>query len=268
MFGFTIRGLRRLLAASLFAAAIGVAAGAAHRAAAAEAPTPPDLSWSFEGPFGTYDRAQLQRGYKVYREVCAACHSMSMLAFRNLADPGGLEFSLEQVRALAAEFEVEDGPDDQGDMFTRVATPADRFPSPFPNEQAARAANGGALPPDLSVIAKARPHGPDYVYALLTGYREPPIGFEMRAGMYHNVYFPSYQIAMAPPLSEGVVEYSDGSPETAAQYSQDVSAFLMWAAEPNLEARHKMGFKVMIYLLILAGLLYVTKRRVFAEVAH
>jgi cytochrome c1 len=226
------------------------------------------MEWSFSGPFGTFDRGQLQRGYKVYKEVCSACHSMRLLSFRDLSQPGGPEFSEAQVKALAAEYEVEDGPDEFGDMFARAGLPSDRFPSPFPNEQAARAANNGALPPDLSVIAKARPRGPDYIHALLTGYVEPPSGFELRDGMSYNAYFPGRQIAMAQPLDEGVVEYTDGSPETADQYSTDLSAFLMWAAEPKLEARHRIGFNVMIYLLILTGLLYAAKRRIFAEVAH
>ncbi|MDP2621270.1 MAG: cytochrome c1 [Hyphomicrobiales bacterium] len=259
-------GLRRLVVASLLA---GCAVSlAADRVGAAEEVAPPGVDWSFSGPFGTFDRAQLQRGYKVYREVCSACHSMRMLSFRNLAEPGGLEFSEAEVKALAAEFEVEDGPDDEGEMFTRAGLPSDRFPSPFANEQAARAANNGALPPDLSVMAKARPHGPDYIHALLAGYEEPPTGFELREGMNYNAYFPGRQIAMAPPLGEGVVEYTDGSPETVEQYASDVTAFLMWAAEPKLEARHRMGFNVMIYLLILTGLLYAAKRRLFAGVAH
>jgi len=258
---------RRLAIASLIAAGGGLLP-AAVPAGAAEETVPPPMEWSFSGPFGTFDRGQIQRGYKVYREVCSACHSMRMLSFRSLAEPGGTEFSAAQVKALAAEFEVEDGPDDNGDMFTRPGLPSDRFPSPFPNEQAARAANNGALPPDFSVIAKARPHGPDYIHALLTGYEEAPAGFELRSGMSYNAYFPGRQIAMASPLGEDVVEYTDGSPETVEQYASDVTAFLMWAAEPKLEARHRMGFNVMIYLLILTGLLYAAKRRIFAAVAH
>jgi ubiquinol-cytochrome c reductase cytochrome c1 subunit len=259
-------GLRRALVASLI---VGAALSfAADRAGAAEGVKPPSVDWSFTGPFGKFDRGQLQRGYKVYREVCSACHSMHLLSFRNLAEPGGPEFSEAQVKALAAEFEIQDGPDENGDMFTRPGIPSDRFPSPFPNEQAARAANGGALPPDFSVIAKARAHGPDYIHALLTGYEEAPSGFELRAGMNYNVYFPGHQIAMPLPLSAEAVEYPDGSPQTVDQYAKDVAAFLMWAAEPHLEARHRMGFQVMIYLLILTFLLYAAKRRLFADVAH
>jgi len=258
--------LRRLAIASLVVACGGLVA-AATPATAAEGTAPPAMEWSFSGPFGTFDRGQLQRGYKVYKEVCSACHSMHLLSFRNLAEPGGPGFSEAQVKALASQFEIQDGPDDNGDMFTRPGIPSDRFPSPFPNEQAARAANNGALPPDFSVLAKARPHGPDYIHAILTGYKEPPAGFDMRAGMNYNVYFPGHQIAMPLPLSADVVDYPDGSPQTVDQYAKDVAAFLMWAAEPHLEARHRMGFNVMIYLLILTGLLYAAKRRVFAD-AH
>jgi cytochrome c1 len=260
-------GPRRLAIASLMAAG-GAMVVAAAPAGAAVGTAPPSMEWSFSGPFGTFDRGPLQRGYKVYKEVCSACHSMRLLSFRDLSQPGGPEFSEAQVKALAGEYEVQDGPDENGDMFDRAGIPSERFASPFPNEQAARAANNGALPPDLSVIAKARPQGPDYIQALLTGYEEPPAGFELRDGMSYNAYFPGHQIAMAPPLGEGVAEYGDGSPETVDQYARDVAAFLMWAAEPKLEARHRIGFNVMIYLLILTGLLYAAKRRVFAEVAH
>lgn len=266
MTGFSAFGLRRPVLAALLAA--GCALFPAGDAGAAEGVAPPHMDWSFAGPFGTFDRAQVQRGYMVYREICSACHSMRLLSFRDLSQPGGPEFSEAQVKALAAEFDVEDGPNAEGDMFTRPGTPADRFPSPFPNEQLARSANNGALPPDLSVIAKARPSGPDYIHALLTGFEEPPAGFEMREGMYYNDYFPGHQIGMAKPLDTEVVEYTDGTPQTVDQYSKDVAAFLMWAAEPKLEARHRMGFGVMIYLFILAGLLYAAKRRLFAGVAH
>lgn len=259
----------RLLGVVAAVAVAGFVALAAVPAKAAEGEAVPRQSWSFTGPFGKFDRAQLQRGYQVYREVCASCHSMRLVAFRNLAQPGGPEFGEEEIKALAAEFDVEDGPDGEGEMFTRPGKPSDRFPAPFPNEQAARAANNGAYPPDLSVIVKARPGGADYIHALLTGYEEkPPAGVELREGMSYNHYFPSNQIAMAQPLYEESIEYSDGSPQTVEQYARDVSAFLAWAAEPSLEARHRMGFNVMIYLIILAGLLYATKRRLFAQVAH
>jgi len=236
--------------------------------AADEAPTPPDVSWSFEGPFGTYDRAELQRGYQVYREVCAACHSMDLLSFRNLGQPGGPEFSADQVAAMAAQVEVTDGPDDTGEMFTRPGVPSDAFPAPFPNDQAARAANGGALPPDLSVIVKARPNGADYIHGLLVGYQDPPAGFELTPGMSYNLYFPGHQIAMPPPLNEGQVEYADGTEATVERMARDVTAFLAWAAEPKLEARHRLGFQVMIYLIVLAVLLYFSKRRIWARLGH
>ena len=236
--------------------------------AAEEGAALPSVDWSFSGPFGTFDRAQLQRGYKVYKEVCANCHSMRLLAFRNLGQRGGPEFSEPAVEVLAAEATVTDGPNDDGDMFERPGKPADRFPSPFANEQAARASNGGAYPPDLSVIAKARAGGPNYLHALLTGYEEPPAGFELREGMQYNAFFPGHQIGMPPPLSEGAVEYTDETPATVDQYAKDVAAFLMWAAEPSLEARHETGFKVIIFLLVLSGLMYLTKKKVWAREAH
>jgi ubiquinol-cytochrome c reductase cytochrome c1 subunit len=246
---------------------------------------PQEMDWSFAGPFGTYDKGQLQRGFKVYREVCSACHSMSLVAFRTLE---GLGYSDAQVRAIAAEYTVTDGPNADGDMFERPALPSDHFPSPFPNEAAAAASNGGAAPPDFSLIAKARAvergfptfvfdvftqyaeSGPDYIHALLTGYEmEPPEGMEIAEGTYYNPYFiAGKSLAMAQPISDGQVTYEDGSPETIDQYSRDVSAFLMWAAEPHMEDRKKTGFRVMIFLLIFAGLVYLTKRKVWTEVAH
>ncbi len=249
---------------------------------------PEEMDWSFAGVFGTYDRAQLQRGFQVYREICSSCHSLEYVAFRNLADHDGPGFTEAQVAALAAEYQVEDGPNADGDMFERPARPSDRFPSPFPNLQAAAVANGGAVPPDLSLIAKARAAsrgplltvldfftqyqeaGPDYMHALLTGYdEEPPPGIEIPPGVYYNPYFlGGPALAMPPPLSEGVVTYSDGSPETVEQYSKDVSAFLMWTAEPHLVARKRLGFEVMVFLLVFATLMYLTKRRVWAAVAH
>lgn len=243
-------------------------------------------SWSFAGPFGLYDTAQLQRGFKVFREVCAACHSANFLYFRNLAQPGGPDFSEAQAKAVAAEYQITDGPNDQGDMFQRPGRLSDHWPSPFPNDQAARAANGGALPPDFSVLAKARSyhvgfpgfvtdafiqyqeHGVDYIHALLTGYVEPPEGTTVQPGLHYNKYFPGHQIAMPKPLSDGQVEYTDGTPQTVDQYSRDVSAFMMWMAEPHLDARKRLGFQVMIFLVVLAGLLYFTKKKVWKDVAH
>lgn len=250
---------------------------------AAEQEQPPRNTWSFSGPFGMFDRAQLQRGFKVYREVCATCHGLTLLSFRNLGEKGGPEFTPAQVQAIAAEYKIQDGPNDQGEMFERNGRPADRFPAPFPNEQAARA-RYGAVPPDLSVIAKARSydrgfpwfildaftmyqeHGVDYIVALLKGYQNPPAGVTAPPGTYYNKYFPGHFLAMPPPLNDRQVEYTDGSPQTVDQYARDVAAFLMWAAEPHMEARKRLGFQVMIFLLVFAGLMYFTKKKVWKEV--
>jgi cytochrome c1 len=215
-----------------------------------------------------FDRGQLQRGYKVYKDVCAACHGMRLLHFRNLHESGGPEFSEEAVKALAGDVEVQDGPNDEGEMFARPGKPSDAFPSPFANDNAARAANNGALPPDLSVIAKAREGGPDYIYALMTGYKDAPEGTKMSEDMNYNEAFPGHQIAMAAPLGEEVVEYTDGTAPTLENYAKDVAAFLMWAAETKLEERHKVGFRFMIYLVLLAGFLYLAKRRVWSGLKH
>jgi len=222
--------------------------------------------WSFAPPFGHFDRGQLQRGYKVYKYVCANCHSMNLLSYRNLGEPGGPEFSEEAVEVLASQAQITDGPDDTGKMFQRPAKPSDRFRAPYANDQAARAANGGALPPDLSVMAKARPGGPDYLHALLTGYEEPPSDMEMTKGMQYNNAFPGHQIAMPNPLAEGVVEYTDGTEPTVENYARDVSAFLMWTAEPKLEERHKLGARIMIFLLVFAVIMFLAKRVVWAPV--
>ena len=246
---------------------------------------PAQQSWSFNGPFGKFDKAQLQRGYQVYREVCSSCHSMKFVSFRNLSEPGGPEFSESQVKALSETFKVQDGPNDTGDMFDRAGRPSDPMPAPFPNEQAARSANGGALPPDMSVLAKARDvefgglwfmvqpfsqyqsGGPDYITAVLNGYRDPPPkGFQLPAGKYYNDYYPGHAISMPKPLSDGQIPYSDGSPQTLQQYSHDVAAFLMWAAEPKLVARKRTGMDAIIFLLVFVGLLYLVKRRVWAGV--
>ena len=236
--------------------------------AAGDAPTPKTVKWSFNGPFGSFDRGQLQRGFKVYEEVCASCHGLKFLHYRNLGEPGGPEFSVEAVKALAAKATISDGPNDDGEMFDRKGKPSDAFPSPFANDQAARAGNNGALPPDLSVMAKARPHGPDYIYSLLVGYADAPGDVEMSEGMSYNKYFPGHQIAMAKPLDDEAVDYTDGTQPTLENYAKDVSAFLMWAAEPKLEERNKTGFRVMLYLLLLIGFLYVAKRMVWSNVDH
>ena len=222
--------------------------------------------WSFAPPFGHFDKAQLQRGYKVYKYVCANCHSMNLLSYRNLGEPGGPGFSEAAVKALAAQAQIEDGPDDTGKMFMRPAKPSDRFKAPYANEQAARAANGGAYPPDLSVMAKARPYGPDYLYALLTGYEEAPADVKMSKGMHYNAAFPGHQIAMPKPLSDGVVEYTDGTEPTVDNYAKDVSAFMMWAAEPKLEERYKVGARIMLFLIVFAVIMFLAKKAVWGPV--
>jgi ubiquinol-cytochrome c reductase cytochrome c1 subunit len=244
---------------------------------------PHQSEWSFAGPFGTWDRAQLQRGLKVYKEVCSACHSMDFVAFRNLE---ALGYSPEQVKAFAAEYTVTDGPNGDGEMFERPGIAADRFPSPFPNVEAAAAANNGAAPPDFSLLAKARApergfptfvfdvftlyaeNGPDYIHSLLTGYdQEVPEGVEVPEGAYYNPYFVAGPaLAMANPLSDGVVTYDDGSPETVDQYARDVAAFMMWAAEPHLVERKELGFKVLVFLAIFAMLLYFARQQVWADI--
>ena len=258
----------------LLAAAAGALALATPAALAAEAGHhPADYDFSFEGPFGTFDRAQLQRGFLVYQQVCSACHSMNQLHIRNLGEEGGPFYSEEYpnpndnpvVRAIAADYIVEDGPDEYGDMFERPGLPKDAFKSPFENEQLAKLANGGALPPDLSLMTKARDGGADYLYSLLTGYEDAPAGFEVGPGLNYNVYFPGHQIAMAQPIYEDSVSYADGTPATVEQMSKDVTAFLHWAAEPKLEARKQTGFMVMTFLVILAGLLYFTQRKIWSD---
>jgi len=245
----------------ILAAGVAFAGLTGMASAAGEEIHIPEQEWSFNGPFGTFDRAQLQRGFQVYSEVCAACHGMQYLHYRNLGEAGGPEFTEAQVKAIAAAVEVEDL-DDDGETIMRPGLPKDKFVSPFPNTKAAAAANGVA-PPDLSLMGKARVGGPDYIYALLNGYEDAPEGFE---GNNYNKYFPGHNIAMAQPLSDDMVEYQDGTAATQDQLTRDVSAFLMWAAEPKLEARRSLGIRVMLYLIILAGLMYFVKRKVWADV--
>lgn len=223
---------------------------------------PPDQQWSFEGPFGTYDRAAMQRGLKVYRQVCAACHGMKHLYYRNLT---ALGYSESQVKNIAAEYTVIDGPDGEGEMFERPGKPSDHFVYPFPNAEAARAANNGAYPPDLSLMTKARTSGEDYLYALLTGYTEPPEGKELMPGQYWNEYMPGNIIAMAPPLMDGLVAYEDGTPETVEQYSRDLVYLLAWAADPYMEERKELGIKVIFFLLVFAGVMYALKKKIWAD---
>jgi ubiquinol-cytochrome c reductase cytochrome b/c1 subunit len=280
------KGGKVMAALAVLVVAGGVLVGSAQTARAEETDTPPSQKWSFAGPFGTYDRGSLQRGLKVYKEVCSNCHSLNYIAFRNLADPGGPGYSDAQVAALASEYKIKDGPNDQGEMFERPGRPADYFPAPFPNEQAARAANGGGLPPDLSLIAKARSYergfpffifdfftqfqeqGPNYVSAILQGFEDkPPAGVSVPDGSYYNKYFPGHAIKMPKPLSDGQVTFDDGAPATLPQYAHDVTTFLMWAAEPHMEARKQLGFQVFVFLIIFAFLMYFTKKKVWAD-AH
>ncbi len=249
----------------------------------------PDIDYSFEGPFGTFDRAQLQRGFQVYKEVCSACHSMNLMYYRNLSQPGGPEFTEEQTKAIAAQYKVQDGPDADGNMFDRPALPSDHFQKPFPNDEAAKAANGGALPPDLSLITKSRTGwegnlatlyltklfygggGPEYVHAILTGYKDPPeeLKKDQPEGKYYNPYFQSgHWISMPPPLTDGQVTYSDGTNASVDQMARDVSAFLAWAGEPKMEQRKRAGFQVIVYLGILALLLFLVTRKLWAREPH
>ena len=222
--------------------------------------------WTFKGLFGKFDRASLQRGYQVYTEVCAACHSMKYLSYRNLSEKGGPEFSVAQAKAIAASFEVTDGPNADGDMFQRPGKLSDKFVMPYENVKAAEAANGGAYPPDMSVLVKARGGGVDYIYSLLQGYEEAPSGITLDDGVHYNKYMYGNKIKMSAPLSDDIVEYSDGTKATVEQMSKDVTTFLMWAAEPSLEARHQMGFKAIIYLIILTILVYFSMKRIWSRV--
>ena len=222
--------------------------------------------WSFKGLFGKFDRAALQRGYQVYTEVCSSCHSMKYLSYRNLSEKGGPEFSIEQAKAIAASFEVKDGPNSDGDMFTRPGRLSDKFVMPYDNVQAAQAANGGAYPPDMSVLVKARGGGVDYIYSLLQGYEDPPAGVTLDDGVYYNKYMYGNKIKMANQLSDGLVEYSDGTTASVEQMSKDVTTFLMWSAEPHLESRHQMGFKAILYLIILTILVYFSMKRICSRI--
>ena len=239
--------------------------GSSPALAAGDAAAPPSMKWTFDGLFGSFDRAALRRGFQVYTEVCSACHSLRLVHYRNLSAIG---FTEDQVKAIAAEVEVTDGPDAEGEMFDRPGLPSDRFVSPFPNDNAARAANNGALPPDLSLVTKSRIGGPDYIHGLMVGYRDAPDDMEMSEGMEYNMYFPGHQIAMAAPLSDDLVEYADGTEATVPQMAKDVTNFLVWAAEPELEERKRMGVKVVLFLLLLTGMLFAVKRAVWSNVPH
>jgi ubiquinol-cytochrome c reductase cytochrome c1 subunit len=297
--GITKAALGAMLAVAALTGTAAMAAGPAAEPAVGHFEVERQ-KWSFGGLRGQFDQAQLQRGYQIYKDVCASCHSMKLLAFRNLSDKGGPSFPVEGVKELAASFQIEDGPNDAGKMFKRKGVPSDRFPSPFTNEQQARAANNGAYPPDLSVMAKARgleseapfylapmhwifdiltgyqEGGADYIYGLLTGYMDMPKGMKNPDGtpmkmadlMNFNTAFPGHQIAMPQPIQDGMVKYSDGTPAKLDQYARDVTAFLMWAAEPKLEERKFIGICSLIFLLLTAALMYISKKRIWAKIPH
>lgn len=222
----------------------------------------PTRSWSFDGPFGTFDRAALQRGLQVYREICSGCHGLKYVAFRNLADLG---YSADEIKAFASEALIVDGPNEDGEMFEREGRPSDHFPSPFPNDKAAAAANGGAVPPDLSLMVKARFGGADYVVALLTGYEDPPGDFQLLEGLNYNAYFPGHQIAMVPPIDDDAVEYADGTEATREQIATDVASFLAWTAEPELERRKRSGVMFLLFLVFATGIAYAAKKKIWSD---
>ena len=252
--------IRHFLAAAVFG---GLILAPTIARAAEENLQLPRQQWSFDGVFGTYDRASSQRGFQVYKEVCSVCHPVKHLHFRDLGDIGYTE---DEVKAIAAGYQITDGPNDEGQMYQRPGRPSDPIPGPFPNDQAARAANNGALPPDLSLIVKARPGGPDYVYGILTGYKDPPAGFKLLQGMNYSEFFAGHQIAMPPPLSDNAVTFADGVPASVPQMAHDVTTFLTWAAEPRLEDRHRTGFKVTLFLVVAAGVFYAAKRKIWAPI--
>ena len=252
---------------------IVVLTGTAQAQNSTDALPPKSVSFSFEGAFGTYDRAALQRGFQIYKEVCSACHSLNRIAFHNLDDPGGPGFTEAQAKAIAAAYKIPAEPNDKGDLFdssgnrlTRPGTLADHFPPPFPNEQAARTANSGALPPDLSLIIKARAGGGRYVYSILTGFHQtPPPWFKVLPNKYYNPYFAGWNISMPPPLTKGSVTFADGTPANIEQEAHDVVTFLSWASEPKMEERKRIGLDVMAFLVVFAGLLYLSYRRIWHD---
>ena len=222
--------------------------------------------WSFKGLFGKFDRGSLQRGYQVYTEVCASCHSMKYVSYRNLSEKGGPEFSVEQVKAIASSFEVVDGPNDNGEMFTRSAKLSDKFVKPYENVKAAQAANGGAYPPDMSVLIKARSGGANYIYSVLLGYEDPPADIILDDGVYYNKYMYGNRIKMPKVLEDDLIQYGDGTPATEEQMAKDITTFLMWTAEPHLEARHRIGFKAIVYLIILTILVYFSMKKIWSRI--
>ncbi|HEY2446438.1 MAG TPA: cytochrome c1 [Rhizomicrobium sp.] len=267
--------MRKILGASLSLCAIVLFAGVGLAQPSTGARTPKRVEFSFEGPLGTYDRGALQRGFQVYKEVCSACHSLNRVAFHNLADPGGPGFTDAQAKAIAASYKIPAEPNDKGELFdasgnrlTRPGIVADHFPPPFANDEAARAANSGALPPDLSLIEKARAGGAAYVYSIITGFREkPPSWFKVLPNKYYNPYFEGWNISMPPPLTDGSVTFSDGTSNKLDQEAHDVVTFLAWASEPTMEERKRLGLGVMAFLIVFSGLLFLSYRRVWRD-AH
>jgi ubiquinol-cytochrome c reductase cytochrome c1 subunit len=227
------------------------------------APTP--MPWDFDGYMTTYDAGAIRRGHQVYSQVCASCHGLRAIAYRNLV---GVCYSEEEAKAMAEDVEFADGPNDEGEMFERPGKLSDYFPSPYPNEEAARFANNGAYPPDLSLITKARVGGADYVFALLTGYKDVPAGLQPRDTQYYNPYFPGGWIGMPQPINEGAVEYEDGTSPTVTQMAKDVCVFLTWAAEPEADERKLMGFKMMSALTVLCGFTWWYKRRTWSVIKN
>ena len=223
-------------------------------------------NWSFKGPFGKFDRSSLQRGYQVYQEVCASCHSLKYVSYRNLSEPGGPEFTNDEAKAIAASFEITDGPNSDGEMFTRPGRLTDKLIMPYKNEEEAKAANGGAYPPDMSVLVKARKGGADYIYSVLLGYDQPPSNMQLDEGVYYNKYMYGKKIKMPAPLSDDLIEYSDGTKATEEQMAKDVVSFLMWTAEPHLEQRHKIGFRAIVYLIILSVLVYFSMKKIWSRI--
>ena len=228
--------------------------------------TPKTKDWPFDGMTGRFDLAAIQRGFKVYKEVCSACHSIKQISFNNLT---ALGFSDEEIKSLAAGYDVEDGPNEEGLMFKRPGRPTDKIPGPFANDKAARASNNGALPPDLSLIVKARKGGANYVYSLLTGFQAAPKDFKVGENMYYNPYFAAggNQLAMSPPLvSKGQVQFDDGTEATIEQMAADVVNFLQWTAEPEMQERKSLGIRVLIFTSILFILLYFANKAIWADI--
>jgi len=287
MFKRFSHALAGIVAAMILVPAVASAEEAGHEEIARQ-------HWSFSGFTGQFDKAQLQRGFQVYQQICSNCHSLKRLAFRNLVQPGGPEFPEASVKALAHDWpnKITDGPNDEGKMFERPALLSDPILGPYKNDKEARAAQNGALPPDLSLMARARAvernppwyihpflmlgdildsyqeGGADYIYALMTGFSDPPAGFHLVDGKYYNHAFPGHQISMPPPLSDGAVSYQDGTPDKVENYAHDVAAFLSWTADPSLDQRKRIGWQVILYLIVTTVLLYIGKRRIWSAIKH